>query len=268
MDNLDGGTYYKGTMIDAHAHLSFLKNQQVQQIMNASGATVNQWVLGGYDSRDWRRQMELKVLWPRQIQVCLGLHPWAVTVLDKDEIEANLRDLEPFLPGADWMGELGVDVSKKVFRQKMADQVFALKHQLKLAQAYNKPCVFHVVGGFNEFLKCWDAHPASGFIHGFSGPPEVARELTSRGLMISVGPGLLKSHFKKLQKTVEVVDLGCVLLESDSPTNPQDESYQGFDLLPRLAKRICEIRSVSLPELKNQINRNFQKLSQKEVSDV
>ncbi len=274
MDNLSAGLYDRLMLVDAHAHLSFLNNDQVALVIDTPAPWVDQWILGGYDPADWQRQIELKDRWPDRIQTCLGLHPWVAANLSSKSVDSALIELEGLIYRADWVGEVGLDVSSKALQQKRDVQMGVFQQQLQIAQVYKKSCVFHMVGGVADFLKCWDAYPVSGFVHGFSGAPEIARELTSRGLFISVGPGLLKGHFKKLQKTVEALDLEFLLLESDSPESPKDaRGYEGHQLLLQLIDQVCSLKSISREALKNQLVKNLENsnrigMKKKETSRV
>lgn len=260
MDNRERATYDGPMIIDAHAHLSFLSEDQVRQVLNRPDSGLSGWILGGYDPMDWERQSYLKSLFPENIQTCFGLHPWVAAGRGLEKVTKALKTLETEVPKADWIGELGLDLSSEGYKKSKDLQIEAFKFQLELARSHNKPGVFHVVGGVEEFFKTWDNMPVSGFVHGFTGAPEVAREFTSRGLLISVGPGLLKEHFKKLQKTVEVLELDHLLVESDSPGSLDDEDYQGHELLPKIIDRLCEIKSLDRGRMEQQLKTNLEKL--------
>lgn len=268
MDNWERASYDGFMIIDAHAHLSFLTQDQVSQILNRPDSGLSGWILGGYDPIDWERQKYLKDLFPDRIQTCFGLHPWEVGGQSLEKATKAMKTLESVISDADWVGELGLDVSSEGLKKGKDLQIEVLKFQLELARSHSKPCVFHLVGGTEEFFKAWDNCPVPGFVHGFTGSPEVAREIVSRGLLISIGPGLLKSHFKNLQKTVDILELEHLLVESDSPHSLDDESYQGLESLPKIVDRLCEMKSVDQKTMEEQLGRNLEGLKSKGYKSV
>lgn len=264
MDNPGGGTYDDYKMIDAHAHLSFLSLAQVEELLSKGTHSIQKWILGGYNPQEWAQQWKLKALGGERLQTTIGLHPWYVCEASIETLNQAFQSLEEQISKAEWLGEMGLDFygdQRKNLKQRQIDY---FSKQLHLAHDYNKMGVFHVVQGWGEFLKCWDACPVPGFIHGFSGSVEIANELISRGLLISIGPGVLKDNYKNLRSVVKSMDESFMLIESDSPSEPSGlASYEGEDLLRKILQEVSSLRGQVVENLEAQLLQNFKKLTKR-----
>lgn len=83
-------------------------------------------------------------------------------------------------------------------------------------------------------------------IHGFNKKPELAKQLTQQGFVLSYGSALLKNH--NLAKSFLATD--DFLLETDDGNHSISEIYQ----------LVAEIKNCSVDELKELIFGNWYKL--------
>lgn len=126
-------------------------------------------------------------------KVCsVGLHPWDVG----EDYERKLSVLR-CVAGCDnvWaLGECGMD---KVRGGAFPLQIEAFKAQVDIAEEVCKPLVIHCVKAFDELLairkellakyKNIGIEPQPWVVHGFRGKPQMAKQMMTKGIMLSFG---------------------------------------------------------------------------------
>ena len=118
--------------------------------------------------------------------VAIGIHPWHTTSPD---VEKWLREL-PELLGRDnvvALGEVGLDPNRGAPRDL---QLRVAEQQLRLASEMQLPAVIHSVRSNHEILRLHDLiRPSRPWaIHAYNGRKEMTREMSRRGIYMSVGP--------------------------------------------------------------------------------
>lgn len=130
--------------------------------------------------------------YPHQVKLSVGIHPWKVNdgwektfenvsnVARKDEVWA--------------IGECGLD---KVRGEAFSRQMEAFKAHIHLSESVEKPLIIHCVKAVDEVLALRHAlnlrckktakEPQPWVIHGFRGKPKQAKQLMTKGLLLSFG---------------------------------------------------------------------------------
>ena len=130
--------------------------------------------------------------YPEQVKLSIGLHPWKVDVDWQLKVslireEARRKDV--------WaIGECGLDKAKG---EALSLQMEAFRAQILLAEEVLKPLVIHCVRAFDELLmlrrelettcKKEGREPQPWVIHGFRGKPEQAKQMMTKGMLLSFG---------------------------------------------------------------------------------
>lgn len=247
--------------IDAHSHLAFLISDDAvkEHLNNGRAAGIGRWLQGGYDPADWRRQGQLHQIFPQEIITCFGLHPWTLAAMTDQEMESALSQLEEeWSLDADAIGETGLDNVVATHAGDKDRQRMVFRRHLQLSESLQKPLVLHVVkahGPALEELKRYQLN-SGGIIHGFSGSLEVAKEYLRLGLLISVGPGVLKEGFTNLKETIKSLALNELVVESDSPDQPQAKTAQA-DLLLKVAEAVGSIKGVEAEQVLESSRQNL-----------
>ena len=114
-----------------------------------------------------------------------GIHPWDTASADVEETFPKLEELA-LNPQVVMIGECGVDVGKGAPLYK---QLLILKRHIDLSERVGKSLILHCVKGADIILGLKrDLQPKQPWIiHGFRGKPELARQLTDKGLYLSFG---------------------------------------------------------------------------------
>lgn len=115
----------------------------------------------------------------------VGIHPWS-TAAPVPESEFELLEQMIADPRTVAVGECGFDRNRGG-SQDYQRGVF-LRH-VALSEKYRKPLVIHCVGRYGLLMDLHrQLHPSQLWIaHGFTGKPELARQLAAAGIALSVG---------------------------------------------------------------------------------
>ncbi len=113
-----------------------------------------------------------------------GIHPWNLTEGNRHMLMAFMNDVAGH-PSVIAVGEAGFD---KLKGPAMNLQREVFDEQMKIAEQLGKPVVIHCVKAWDELLA---AHkrlkPSTNWlVHGFRGKKELALQLISRGMYISI----------------------------------------------------------------------------------
>jgi len=253
--------------IDAHCHLSDsrMKDRARIAIREAQAAGVGAFFLGGVESQEWHRQLELKREFPNLVRTSYGIHPWTVERLSREALEQEFLELEREITNADALGETGLDFYKSRNPDRFSDQEEFFRRQLDLAKAYRKPLVLHVVKAHARAMeRVKDSGPEVPIVvHSFSGSVEEAKAWARMGAFLSFSGGIAREGAGASQKSKEAlrgIPLSSLLFETDSP----DQAFRPGVHEPRLVIEVYEAASrilqVPLSELKEIVAENFSKI--------
>jgi len=196
------------------------------------------------------------------VYAAIGIHPHHAAALDA----SCTRRLELLIahPKVIAYGEIGLDFVKKYAPAEQ--QKICFRQQVRLAKELHLPLVIHDRGAHEEtmaILQSEKPFPAGGVMHCFSGDLKLATEVVDLGFHISV-PGIVTyENAKGLQEVVHEVDLAVLLLETDAPflaPVPERGKRNRPALLLHTARKIAELKAISLAEVVNQTTVNAETL--------
>lgn len=110
----------------------------------------------------------------------VGIHPWHADTGDVAEVEHLAAD-----PRVVAIGECGID---KLRGPGLEVQMPVFEAQARLAERLQKPLIIHCVRAYGEIMALHDRlHPTVPWIiHGFNRNAALARQLTDRGIYLSI----------------------------------------------------------------------------------
>lgn len=150
-----------------------------------------------------------------------GIHPWDTATSVTEDTWSRLEELAAD-PRIVAIGECGVDLLKggPLFRQLQI-----LKRQVELSENSGKPLLLHCVKAADIILGLKrDLRPSQPWIiHGFRGKPEQARQLTDKGIFLSLGE-------KFNPETVMMMPREMLLAETDESQLPITEIIGALSL--------------------------------------
>ena len=245
--------------IDTHTHL-YLEDfsSDIDEIIERAIASgVNKLFLPAVDSSTTRDLVSLCKKYPQNCFPMVGLHPTSV----KADFQDELRNVEDELKKGFYIavGEIGIDLywDKTYFKE----QSEAFLRQLSLAKQYHLPVVIHTRDSFNEtydLINSFTNESVKGIFHCFSGNVDDAFKIIEKGFKIGVG-GVVTFKNSLLSQVVKEIELEHIVLETDAPyltPTPYRGKRNESSYIPIIARKIAEIKDVSLEEVATITTRN------------
>ena len=207
--------------------------------------------------------------WPKLKQVCgqlpglypaYGLHPMYLDSHRNDHLTELKLWIERERPVA--LGECGLDFF--VDGLDADTQHLYFDAQLELAREFDLPVIVHA-------RRAVDAVIASirrigglrGVIHSFPGSEQQAAQLHDLGFLLGVGGPVTYQRANKLRKVASVMPLGQMLLETDSPDQP-NSGHRGQRNEPanvlEVLDVIAELRGMAREDLAAATTTNAERL--------
>ena len=100
-------------------------------------------------------------------------------------------------------------------------------------------------------------------MHAYSGSLEMAKEFIKKGFYLGIGGVITFNNAKVLKEVVMNVDLSKILLETDCPyltPVPFRGKRNESSYIPLIAKKISEIKEISIEEVSNITDENVKTL--------
>lgn len=244
---------------DTHTHLysEEFDTDRTQVIKKAIQNGVTRFYLPNVDSSSIARMLELEATYPEQCFAMMGLHPCSVN----EKVEEELVNVKQWLDKRRFtaIGEIGMDLYwDKSFVQQ---QQYAFRTQIQWALEYNYGLSIHCRQAFKEtyeILKEFSTLPRLIF-HCFSGTIKEAEELLALGpVKLGIG-GVVTFKNAGLDKVVEAIGLEHLVLETDAPylaPVPFRGKRNEAVYLLEIAKKIADIKQISLQEVEQLTNKN------------
>lgn len=212
-------------IVDSHCHLHEFTDVIIERIVREFTVIA---VSDDYPSSI--RTIELSEKYD-SIAPCVGIHPWMVDKIDRDEVDK----IEKIAEKAMCIGEVGLDtkfVPETIERQR---EIF--HKMLKIAKEHSLPVNLHCAGTWKEVYDLvlkYDIDRAN--FHWYTGPLDLVDDIVEKGFFISINPALKIQ--KKHQEVAKKLPLENMLLESDGPYE-----YRGIKMEPFLIRETIELLS-------------------------
>ncbi|MCG8428158.1 MAG: TatD family hydrolase [Chromatiales bacterium] len=248
-------------LIDTHSHFddNSFDHDREQALARAQEAGVSTQIIPAI-AFHW---------WPRLRTVCqthaglhpaYGLHPMFMADHKLSHLEELAKWIEQEQPVA--VGECGLDFYISEPDKPGQQRIF--EGQLELAQQYKLPVIIHARRSVEEVINTLRRYPGiSGVLHSYSGSFVQAERLIAMGFMLSFGGPITYSRAKRLRQLVAELPLESILLETDTPDQP-DSQHRGERNEPayliQILETVSELRNESSTEIAAATTRNAQRL--------
>jgi TatD DNase family protein len=251
-------------LVDSHAHLqwpSFDKDRE-EVIGRAKEVGVKCIVNIGFDAAGSRKAIELAERY-EGLYATVGIHPHNASQFN-DAVSDELRRLARHAKVVA-IGEIGLDYYRNLSPRRAQKRAF--EAQLKLAEELKLPIVVHDREAHREVLEVLSRFEGKveGVMHCFSGSREMAEQCIRAGFYISFAGPVTFSTARRLQMIARGIDLSKILIETDSPwLAPQEKRGKRNEpaFLRFIAKKIAELKGISVDELAEATTRNAKDLFQ------
>ncbi|MPS74676.1 MAG: hydrolase TatD [Chryseobacterium sp.] len=170
----------------------------------------------------------------------IGLHPKDITEDWRSDLE-KIKGIS-LSENCFAIGECGLDGLISV-DEKLQTDIF--QSHITWAEEIKKPIIIHCIRRFSQILHFKKAKVPL-IIHGFNKKENIAKELLQAGFYLSFGKASLDNL--SLQKIIEDFPVQRMFLETDNADFEISDLY----------KKVSEIKSISLEDLKMQMWENLE----------
>lgn len=285
-------------LVDTHAHLfwdSFVEDFN-EVIKRAIDAGVTTFIDVGVDVETSQKALEqvenqLSKFEGLQVFSSIGIHPHEETKYSQSpdvSIHEDIKRLEDIYrknpKNVVAIGECGLDFffrghdfdsSTTLSEEKLKElQIKLLKAQIELAKKLNLPLLIHCRDDRSKDpnnSEAWDmvakmTKDHFGIYHCYSGlSPTTSYLLQSTNFYFSFAANITYPSATTLHEAVKTIPLDRILTETDCPFLPPQEKRgqrnEPANVL-EVAKKIAEIKGISLDEISEQINQNASNIFQ------
>ncbi len=250
-------------LIDTHAHiyLDEFDNDRDQVIRRAAENGIEKIVLPNIDSKTIHSLHLLCDRYPGQLIPLMGLHPTHVKENYKSELDKILQQIKKFPYKG--IGEIGIDLYWD--QTYLEQQLEVFERQLEVALSLNLPVVIHARNSFSEIMnivKLEKFNGLKGVFHAYTGDVNLAMDIISRDFRLGIG-GILTFKNSNLPEVVKAVDIGHIILETDSPylaPVPYRAKRNESSYLIHVAEKLAQIKGLSIDEIGNITTYNAKEL--------
>lgn len=211
-------------LIDSHSHFDAAEFDADRAATHARAlaAGVQVQVVPAVDAAGWPKLKAVCSQFPG-LFAAYGLHPMYLAS-HRPEHLVDLREwIEREAPVA--VGECGLDYFVDGLDHETQQRYF--DGQLQLAREFDLPVIVHarraveaVIGSIRKVGSL------RGVVHSFSGSAEQAAQLHKLGFLLGIGGPVTYERANRLRGIVATMPLEQLLLETDSPDQP-DASHRG-----------------------------------------
>lgn len=239
-------------LTDTHTHLyseAFDEDRELV-VANAMKKGVKRFFIPAIDSTYTQAMLDLKLAYPDNVFLMMGLHPTHV----KQEFRAELEHVNEMLEEHQFyaVGEIGIDLYwDKTF---LNEQQEAFKIQIALAKKYKLPIVIHCRDAFDEIFEVLESEKSEdlfGIFHCFTGTFEQAQRALSYNMKLGIG-GVVTFKNGKIDTFLDKIDLEHIVLETDAPylaPVPYRGKRNESGYIVKVLEKLSDIYGVSAAEI-------------------
>ncbi len=242
---------------DAHCHLADLQDPE-EALERARAAGVGPVVAVSMGPHDARRVLELRLSHTNMVRAGVGLHPSRVPALSDEALREELSLAARRAPGADLIGEIGLDYKDATEPSQQRRQREVLEAMLDLAARFRRPVNLHTRRADRDLMDAAVSFTRRtglpALLHWFTHSSKLARVCGEAGLFISAGPSILADA--RQAEVARAIHPDFLLVETDAPV-----AYAGEEASPawavRVMSRLAEVRAEDPAALAERVAANL-----------
>jgi len=250
------------TLVDSHCHLddSQFDPDREEVIARALAAGVTQMLAIGTGEGPPDLEAAIRLADRHDfIYATVGVHPHDAAKATAQTFD-RLRELARH-PKVLLIGEIGLDYHYDFSPREVQREVFA--SQLGLAAETGKPVAIHTREAWDDTVDLLRRHGHGGVMHCFTGDAGQARQALDLGFHLSFGGVLTFPKAEANREAARLAPAGRLLIETDCPylaPVPKRGKRNEPAFLVETARKLAEVRGVSLDEIAEATTRNFRGL--------
>jgi TatD DNase family protein len=224
-------------LVDSHSHIDVeaFDADRDAVLARARDAGVERHVVPGVIAATWP---SLRAACDRapELKPGYGLHPVYLADHRPGHLDALPRWLEDERTVC--VGECGLDFFVESLDREA--QYAYLRPQLALARDLALPVVLHARRAVEAIVAVLREYPGiTGVVHSYGGSEEQARQLFKLGFMLGIGGPVTYERANRIRRVVKTMPLEFLLLETDSPDQP-NATRRGERNEPARLVEVCE----------------------------
>jgi TatD DNase family protein len=241
-------------IVDTHCHLDYLDKPLDVVKAEAKLLGVERFLTISVEESHWHKLLEYGCA--DDVDVALGIHPCDIhkAKLGWEERLLSLAAQDSVVA----IGETGLDYYHDTTHKKQQIQAF-LSH-IEIATSLKKPIVVHMRSSKEDVMPIIEKANAFGIMHCFSEDYDTAKRAIDAGFLISFSGVITFNSALALKEVAKKIPLESMLVETDAPfLTPVPyrgkKNYPGY--VYYVAKKISELRGISLESLSEQTTKNY-----------
>ena len=246
-------------MVDTHCHIYLEYYDDIPALINQiKEAGIEKIIVNGCDMKSNLEVLELVKKYDI-VYGAIGFHPEELMSVNDESfvfLEEHLND-----PKIVAVGEIGLDYHyEDILRDK---QKMIFKKQLEIANKFKKPVIVHSRDAIQDTYDMMSKYDLKGVLHCYSGSLEMAREFTKLGYLLGIGGICTYNNAKNIIEVIKNIPMAYILLETDSPyltPVPFRGQTNTPGNIPIIAKKVAEIKNISLDEVVKDTTENANRL--------
>ncbi|MFN3841700.1 MAG: TatD family hydrolase [Rehaibacterium terrae] len=211
-------------LIDSHSHFDVadFDADRAEVLARAQAAGVAAQVVPAVQAATWPTLKAVCEAHPG-LHAAYGLHPMYLPAHRPEHLAALPGWIERERPVA--VGECGLDFHVEGLDADTQRHYFV--RQLEIARDFGLPVILHARRAVEETIATLRRIGGlRGVVHSFSGSQEQARQLWQLGFHLGIGGPVTYERAQRLRRLVAAMPLDQLLLETDSPDQP-DAGWRG-----------------------------------------
>jgi len=205
-------------LVDSHTHLDAgeFDPDRAAVLERARAAGVTRQLVAATDAAGWPKLRDVCAAAPGLFPA-YGLHPLFLSQHRPEHLDHLREWLQRERPLA--LGECGLDYFvEDLDRDRQAHYFEA---QLALALETDLPVIVHARRAVEEVILALRRHDGlRGVVHSFPGSRQQAERLWERGFLLGIGGPVTYARARRLRRLVADMPIEYLLLETDSPDQP------------------------------------------------
>lgn len=240
-------------MIDAHIHLDFYKEQDLNEILDRlSEHHIEALVAVSFDLLSCIKTCNLS-LKDKRIKTAFGFHP-EQDIPSNEEIDQLFSWMETHIDKMVAIGEVGLPYYKKLESLEPLDYepyINLLERFIAFASKWQKPIVLHAV--YEDAQVACDLLEKHGItnahFHWFKGDDVVVKRMIENGYLISVTPDCL--YESEIQQLISNYPIELMMVETDGPwqfEGPFSNQRTEPQMMVQSIQKIAQLKQLSVEE--------------------
>lgn len=226
-------------LYDSHSHLDAgeFDDDRDAVLARARAAGVGRQLVPAVDRAGWPKLRALCAAEPG-LRPAYGLHPMFLSHHRPDDLDELATWLARERPAA--VGECGLDHFVEGLDRDEQRRYF--DGQLALAREFDLPVIVHARRAVDDVIQSIRrVGGLRGVVHSWSGSEQQAAQLFELGFSLGIGGPVTYERAKRLRRTVATMPLERLLLETDSPDQPDVDLRGARNEPARLARVLAEV---------------------------